>query len=252
MLANTLPGVLIITIIGFLESISSAKVIALKFGYSVDSTQELMGLGIANIVAPLGLFPSTGSLSRTSVNAETGGQTQMSSILSGGLLAIVVFSILPWFESLPEVTLACIIIVAVIGMADTHTPFQLWKTDKADFMVWLATFVLTLTLGVEAGILFGTLLSVIFVLKVSARPHYAIIGRVKQEGGGFIDNSDPIYRNVIHYGDVTVEDPHVRIIRFDSQLFFANSEFFQEKVSDLALPEMDLSHHVCRSTYFAV
>lgn len=248
-LGNMIPGVLTITLIGFLESISGSKVVAIRFGYTVDSSQEFMGLGASNIIAPLGIFPGTGCLPRTAVSADTGGKTQAATILSGLLLIVVIFSILPWFESLPDVTLASIIISGVVGMIDIQTPRKLWSLEKTDFLVWLATFVCTLALGVEAGVAFGTILSLIFVLKVSARPHYALLGRVKH-GSGLEDDSMPIYRNVRDYGyDKTIEDPHVRIVRFDSQLFFANSEFFQDKISDFALPEIDWSHHVSSLTY---
>eukprot|EP01138_Halocafeteria_seosinensis_P007878 gb/GECG01008049.1/.p1 GENE.gb/GECG01008049.1/~~gb/GECG01008049.1/.p1 ORF type:complete len:776 (+),score=67.80 gb/GECG01008049.1/:1-2328(+) len=230
-----LPSVIVISILGFIESFSVAKTYALKSGDKLDADQELVGLGFANAVGGLlGAFPTTGGLSRTAVHADAGVKTQVSGLISGVLLLLVIFFLLPLFELLPEVTLASIIIVAITGMVDFSVPVRLWKINRSDFSAWCVTFLLTLLVGVEPGVLFGTLFSLLVVLKNASRPHWAVLGLLKSSSP---DN--PVYRNTKNYPYSTEEEPGVRILRFDSQLFFANSEYFVTNVTELGTHKID-------------
>jgi MFS superfamily sulfate permease-like transporter len=230
-----LPAVIVISIVEFIESFSVAKTYALKSGDKLDADQELVGLGFANTVGGIvGAFPTTGGLSRTAVHADAGVKTQLSGFISGVLLLLVIFFLLPLFELLPEVTLASIIIVAITGMMGFSVPVRLWRINRSDFFVWCLTFLLTLLVGVEPGVLFGTLFSLLVVLRNASRPHWAVLGLLK---GSTPDN--PVYRNIKYYPYSTQEEPGVRILRFDSQLFFANSEFFVSNVTELGTHKID-------------
>lgn len=227
-----------------MESVSVAKTYALKRSEDIDVDQELVGLGAANLFGGLlGAFPLTGGISRTAVNADAGARTQAAGLFTGCILTIIIFSMLPLLKNLPDVTLAAIIIVAVAGMMDFSIPFKLWRVNKGDFSSWLITIALTLIVGVEPGIVFGTLFSLLVVLKRAGRPHYAVLGRMKSS-----DASVPVYRNIRNYPYSTVEEENIRLLRFDNHLFFANAEYFADCVTKLALPSIDRSSCVSITT----
>lgn len=167
--AQLLPSAFIIAVVGFMESISVAKAMALRYDNNVDSNQELVGLGAANLFACFfSGFPTTGGFSRTSVNADAGAKTPLSSTISAIILTIAVLVLTPLFYNLPDVTLATLIIFAVTKLFDFETPRMLWAVDKSDFFVYLCTFIFTIVLGIEVGILVGAGISIVRLVKEAA------------------------------------------------------------------------------------
>lgn len=222
-----LPMILVISLVGYMESIAVAKAIANKHGYKVDPNQELVALGVANIGgAFFQAYPTTGGFSRTAVNDQAGAQTGMASLISAGIIALTVVFLTPYFYYLPMSVLASVIIVAVAGLFDTHEMKELWKKDRRDMAMLAVTFIATLSLGIEQGILVGVVLSLGVVIYSSARPHSTELGRL---------GDSKTYRNITRYTDATVRDD-VLIYRFDSPLYFANVEFFRD----------DLEEHIAR------
>lgn len=219
-----LPTILVISLVGYMESIAVAKAIANKHGYKVDPNQELVGLGLANIGgAFFQSYPTTGGFSRTAVNDQAGARTGMASIISAVIIALTVLLLTPLFYYLPMAVLASIIMVAVAGLFDTEEMKYLWKTDRKDLAMLATTFVATLALGIEEGILVGVILSLVMVIYSSTRPHSTELGRL-----GTTKN----FRNVKRYPEAKT-DKRVLIYRFDSQLFFANVTHFRDKLDDL-------------------
>ncbi|MEX2456405.1 MAG: SulP family inorganic anion transporter, partial [Balneolaceae bacterium] len=218
------PTILVIALVGYMESIAVAKTIANKHGYKVDPNQELIGLGIANIGGALfQSYPTTGGFSRTAVNDQAGSNTGMSSIISAGVIALTVLFLTPLFYYLPSAVLAAIIMVAVAGLFDTKEMKHLWKTDRKDLAMLVITFAATLALGIEEGIAVGVLISLIAVIYSSSKPHSTELGRLGES---------KTFRNVKRYKEAKTED-RVLIYRFDSQLYFANVEHFRDTIDEL-------------------
>lgn len=223
-LTQILPVVLVISLVGYMESIAIAKAIANKKQYKVDSNQELIGLGAANIGgAFFQSFPVTGGLSRTAVNNQAGAETPLAAIISAILVALTVAFLTPLFYFLPKSVLAAIIIVAVSTLFDVKAIKHLWHTDRRDLALLLITFAATLLLGIEDGIALGVIMSLIIVIYNTTKPHTAELGRLGDSYN---------YRNIERYQAARI-DPELVIFRFDSPLYFASSNAFLDQSTSL-------------------
>ena len=161
-----LPTALAIALVSFMESIAVAKAIQSKNkNYQVVPNQELKALGMSNIVGSFfQSFPVTGGFSRTAVNDQAGAKTGLASIISAVLVTLTLLVLTPLFYYLPNAILAAVIMVAVAGLFDYKEVIHLWKVDRGDALMLLVTFVGTLALGIEQGILLGVVLSLAMVI----------------------------------------------------------------------------------------
>lgn len=219
---SLLPIALAISLVSFMESIAVAKAIQARHkNYELVPNQELIALGLANLGgAFFQSYPTTGGFSRTAVNDQAGARTGMASIISAVLIILTLLFLTPLFYYLPKAILASVIMVAVFGLIDIKEAIHLWHANRSDFWMLLATFAATLLLGIEQGIGLGVILSLAMVIFRASRPHIASLGRVP---GTFL------YRNIDRFEQVEKRED-VLIIRFDAQLFFANSGYFKETV----------------------
>jgi len=222
LIERLLPMAATISLIAFMESIAVAKAIQKKHkDYQVDANQELIGLGLANIAGSFfQAFPSTGGFSRTAVNDQAGAKTGMAAIISAILIALSLLFLTPLFYYLPKTILASIIMVAVFGLIDIKEVKHLWRTDRHDLVLLLITFVATLALGIENGILLGVGLSILLIILKTTRPHYAILGKLPTTG---------VYRNIKRFTDAEV-DPEILVFRFDARIYFANVQYFTDSI----------------------
>ena len=222
---SLLPIALAIALVSFMESIAVAKAMVHRHrDYKLDSNQELIGLGAANIGGSFfQSFPVTGGFSRTAVNDQAGAKTGLSSIISAGLIGITLLFLTPLFTYLPNAILASVIIVAVIGLIDIKEMIFLWKTKRDDFSMLAVTFLATLFIGIEEGIATGVVISLVMVIYRSTKPHVAVLGKIP---------GTHAYRNIKRFPHVEQHED-ILIIRFDSQLYFANVEYFKEKLRKL-------------------
>lgn len=222
-LTDLLPAALTLALIAFMEAISVAKALQAKHKseYQIQPNQELIGLGLANIVGSMfGSYPTTGGFSRSAVNEQSGAKTNLAAIISAGLIALTLLFLTPLFYYLPKAILASVIMVAVFGLIDFKLPGYLWKTRKEDFYMLLTAFVVTLAIGIKEGILISVAMSLVAMIYRSTKPHYAVLGKLPQ-------TTD--YRNVERYTEVKIL-PDVLIIRYDAELYFANANHFVESV----------------------
>jgi len=226
-----LPIAITISLVGFMESIAVAKAIQARHKtYEVDSNQELIGLGLANIGgAFFSAFPTTGGFSRTAVNDQAGAKTGMASIVSALLIVLTLLFLTPLFYYLPNAILASVIMVAVFGLIDYKEAIHLWKVDKRDFVMLMTTFFATLTLGIEEGILLGVVLSLAMVLYRSTYPHMAVLGKV---------DGTTQYRNIKRFPQAR-QFNGILVVRFDAPLFFANISYLKEKIEKMAAARED-------------
>mmetsp|Transcript_30585 Transcript_30585/g.45584 ORF Transcript_30585/g.45584 Transcript_30585/m.45584 type:complete len:729 (-) Transcript_30585:804-2990(-) len=213
--------ILSIVIVGFMESIAIAKQLAGKHNYEIDSSKELVGLGVANMCGGLfGGYPLTGSFSRSAVNNEAGAKSGVSGIVTATLVMIVVLFLTPVFELLSFPTLASIVISGVVSLVDYEEAIYLWKVHKFDFGVWMVAFLGTLFLGVELGLGLAVCLSLLLVIFESAYPHTAILGRLP---------GTTQYRNIKNYRQAELYDG-ILVVRVDAPIYFANAQNIRDKV----------------------
>ena len=223
-----LPIALTISLVGFAESFAVAKTIQAKHkNYRLNANQELTALGLANFGAAFFQgYPVTGGFSRTAVNNDAGAKTTLSSIFSAILIVLTLLFFTGLFYNLPSAILAAVVLVAVSGLIDFKEPVHLWHKDKADFAMLVATFVITLTLGIETGIISGMVLSLLVIIYRASRPHIAQLGRVPGTN---------TFRNITRFKNLEVRDD-LLMVRIDGPIYFANVEFIKDKL-DLWISE---------------
>jgi len=207
----TVP-VLILALIGMVQNITMAQALAVRRRERVDANAELVGLGIANIVAAFyGGMPVGGGLSRSAVNVAAGAQTPLASIVAGVFMWCIVAAGTHWFARLPLAVLAASIVIAALSMIDVKAFRQAWSYDRADALALLGTALGVLLLGLEQGIALGIGLSLATLLVRASTPHIAVIGRIA---------GSEHFRNVERHGVETI--PGVLLLRIDESLFFGN------------------------------
>ncbi|MBA5779450.1 sulfate permease [Stappia sp. F7233] len=213
---------LLISIIGFVESISVAQTLAAKKRQRIDPDQELIGLGAANLGAAFtGGYPVTGGFARSVVNFDAGAATPAAGAFTALGLAIAAVALTPLIYFLPKATLAATIIVAVLSLVDFSILKKTWAYSKSDFSAVAATIALTLGLGVEVGVSAGVLLSIGLHLYKTCRPHVAEVGLVPDSQH---------FRNVNRHRVET--DAGLLTLRVDESLYFVNARFIEDLIQD--------------------
>lgn len=217
------PIALSIAFVSFMESIAVAKAIQSRHkDYEVSANQELVALGLANIAGSFfQSYPVTGGFSRTAVNDQAGAKTTIASIISALVVGLTLLFLTPLFYYLPNAILASVIMVAVFGLVDIKEAKFLWRTDKRDFWLMMVSFLATLGLGIEEGILVGVVLSLAMIIYNTAYPHHAELGRIP---------GSSVYRNKKRFEEVQLRTD-ILIMRFDAQLYFANVDHFRHALN---------------------
>jgi SulP family sulfate permease len=223
---------LLITLIGFVESVSVAQSLALKRQQRIQPNRELLGLGAANVASALsGGYPVTGGFARSVVNFAAGAHTPLAGVISAGLMALVIAALTGLFYYLPHAVLAATIIVAVTSLIDVQTLKEAWHYDRADALSLLATAAGVVALGVEVGILMGVALSLAVLVWRSSRPHMAVVGRVP---------GTEHFRNIDRHSVETV--PGLLALRVDESLFFANATVLEDRIEGLLSEDAAVRH----------
>jgi SulP family sulfate permease len=219
------PTIFTVTIICIVESIAIAKVLQAKHGdYQIRANQELIALGISKIGgAFFQSIPTSGSFTRSAVNNESGARSGFASIFTATLIGLTLVFLTPLFYFLPKSILAAIILLSVKSLFDWKEAKHLWQTHRSDFYMMLTTFIVTLILGIEEGVLAGVVLSICMVLFRSSKPHIAILGKLPESIN---------YRNIDRF-ESAKEPEDILVIRFDDQLYFGNASYFQETIQEL-------------------
>lgn len=211
---------LMISVVGFVESVSVAQTLAARKRQRIAPNQELIGLGAANLLAAFsGGFPVTGGFARSVVNADAGAETPAAGAFTALGLALAAVALTPLIFFLPKATLAATIIVAVLGLVDFGILSRTWAYSRADFAAVAVTILVTLGLGVERGVASGVLLSLLMFLYRTSRPHVAEVGLVP---------GSQHFRNVLRHQVVT--RPNLLTLRIDGSLWFANARFLEDLI----------------------
>lgn len=235
--ALSMPA-LLISIIGYVESVSVGRTLGAKRQERIDADQELIGLGAANVASAFsGGLPVSGGFSRSVVNFDAGAVSQAASLMTAAMIALVSLFLTPLLYSLPAATLAATIIVAVTALVDFSVIGKTWKISKGDSIAILVTMFLTLGFGVEAGVSAGIMVSIGLHLYRTSKPHIAEVG--------LIPGSEH-FRNVRRY---EVESyPQILTLRLDESLFFANAAFLEERVQVATFINGEIAHVILMCT----
>ncbi len=225
---------LLISVVGFVESVSVGQTLAAKRRQRIAPDQELVALGASNLGAALtGGFPVTGGFARSVVNFDAGAQTPAAGVFTAAGILLATLFLTPALYYLPQATLAATIIVAVLSLVDFGILRRTWAYSKPDFAAVAATLLATLALGVEPGLLVGVGVSLALYLWRTSRPHIATVGLVP---------GTEHFRNVLRHAVRT--SPALLSLRVDESLYFANARSLEDHVNDAVAAQPALRHVV--------
>lgn len=225
---------LLISVVGFVESVSVGQTLAAKRRQRIEPDQELVALGASNLSAAFtGGFPVTGGFARSVVNFDAGAQTPAAGVYTALGITLASLFLTPALYFLPQATLAATIIVAVLSLVDLGILKRTWAYSRTDFMAVLATLLMTLAQGVEVGLVVGVAVSLALFLYRTSRPHIAEVGLVA---------GTEHFRNVLRHEVATT--PQLVSLRVDESLYFANARALEDRINDLVAERPQLRHVV--------
>jgi len=233
-----LPAAVLISLIGFVESVSVAQTLAAKRRERISPDRELTALGAANLAAAVsGGYPVSGSLARSVVNFNAGARTAIAGVWTAAGIALLALLFAPLFLYLAQAVLAATIIVAVLSLVDLPALKRTWTYSKTDFAAMAATIAGVLAVGVETGVVAGVATSIALLLWESSRPHVAVVGLVP---------GTEHFRNVRRHRVVTSRT--VLSVRVDGSLYFANTRYLEDCIYDQVVTRPELKHVVLMCT----
>jgi len=221
---------IVIAIVAFVDSTSTAQKLASRARERIDSDKELLGLGASNIVAGLtGGYPINGSMSRSAVNFTAGGRTPFVGVLVASFMALTAVFFTPILEYLPLAVLAALIIVACFSLFDFKGLLRTYRYSRADGITAIATLFAVLLLGVQWGVLVGVVLAMALHIRSTLKPHIVLVGRFP---------GTQHYRDAVRFNVETHEK--VKTLRIDESLYFANARYLEDHIATLVSesPEM--------------
>lgn len=238
LIGSLTSAAIIITIVGFMESVAVAKVYARRNRYDIVPNQEFIALGLANVAAgTFGGYPVTGGFSRTAVNANAGARTPLASLITAVVVLVTLAFLTPLFESLPQAALGAIIIMAVVNLVDIAEMRHIAAVKRSDIIPMAIAFVATLALGIELGIAIAIVASMIVVFVRMSSPHTAVLGRIE---------GTTSYRNLLRFPEA-ITTPGVRVVRIDAAISYVNASFVKRLVleqAELIEPDMHTGRRV--------
>ena len=221
---SLLSAAVVIALVGFMESFAMAKAMSARTKQRIDPNQELIGQGVANLGgAFFQSYPACGSFTGSAINLQAGAKTGLAMVFNGLFVVATLLFLTPYLHHLPKATLAVIILLAVTSLITPAALKHTWNASRADGLVALATFVVTLLAAphLDKGILIGAVLAVVLFLYRTMKPRVVQLGR----------HPDGALRDLgVHPGLPT--SPNVIALRFDASLYFANVALFEDAVLD--------------------
>lgn len=225
---------LLISVVGFVESVSVGQTLAAKRRQRIVPDRELVALGASNLGAGLtGGFPVTGGFARSVVNFDAGAQTPAAGIFTAVGILLAALLLTPALYYVPQATLSATIVVAVLSLVDLRILRSTWAYSRSDFSAVVVTLLVTLTVGVETGLVAGVVLSLLLYLYKTSRPHIAEVGLLP---------GTEHFRNVLRHPVRT--SAHVASLRVDESLYFANARVLEDRVNALVAERPQLKHLV--------
>ena len=223
---------LLISVVGFVESVSVGQTLAAKRRQRIEPDQELVALGASNLSAAFsGGFPVTGGFARSVVNFDAGAVTPAAGVFTAVGITLASLFLTPALYYLPQATLAATIVVAVLSLVDFGILKSTWRFSKIDFIAVATTLLATLLVGVESGLVMGVVVSLALFLFRASRPHIATVGLVP---------GTEHFRNVLRH-EVRVS-PKLVCLRVDASMFFANARGVEDRINAEVAARPELEH----------
>ena len=223
-LTQLIAAAFTIALVSFMEAISVGRTFAQQFRYDIHPNRELIALGFANMAGGVtGGYPIAGGFSRTAVNVRAGAKTQLAALITCAVVVITLLVLTRAFFYLPKAALSAIIVAAVTGLIDVSGAAEVYRVKRADFYLLVLTFVATLSLGIQWGILVGVAASLLLFLVRTTRPYFAVLGRVPES---------QTYLNIARHPHAETI-PGIILVRVDAQFYFGNVSFLKETVRSL-------------------
>ncbi len=218
---NLLAFAAALAVLGFLSSMTIIKAAESKTSIAESNpNKELRALGLANIVgAFFQSYVASASFSRSSILMGSGARSRWAVLFSALLVGFSLFVLTPLFTHIPMASLSAIVLFSLIQLLSFQYPKMLWQQARAEFLVFLCTFIITLYVGIIEGLVLGILASLIVWVARSVKPHYAVLGKIK---------NTHYYKNINRFSQDVEQDEHLLLFRFDAPLFFANKDYFNE------------------------
>jgi len=208
-------------LLAYIETVSAAKAMAQKHGYKIDPQQELLALGVANLATAFGQsYPVSGGLSQTAVNDKAGAKTPISLVFASMTIALCLLLLTGLLKDLPNVVLACIVIVAVKGLIDIKAFAHLWKTNRTEFYIALTAVIGVLIFGILEGVLIAAIVTLALVIKSVSRPYVAILGRIP---------GTRRYSDVVRNPDNELFQD-IFLFRVESSIYYFNTDFIESHI----------------------
>lgn len=225
---------LLISVVGFVESVSVGQTLAAKRRQRIVPDRELVALGASNLGAAFtGGFPVTGGFARSVVNFDAGAQTPAAGVFTAVGILVAALLLTPALYFVPQATLSATIVVAVLSLVDLSILRSTWAYSRSDIAAVVVTLLVTLAAGVEEGLVAGVALSLLLYLYKTSRPHIAEVGLVP---------GTEHFRNVLRH-KVQVS-PRLASLRVDESLYFANVRVLEDRVNALVAERPQLQHLV--------
>ncbi|XP_051546435.1 pendrin-like [Myxocyprinus asiaticus] len=224
LIGNILGSSFSTAVVGYAVAVSVAKVYAAKHDYTVDGNQELIAFGVSNIFGGcFSSFVASTALSRTAIQESTGGKSQVAGIISAVMVMIVILALGPFLQPLQKSVLAGIVIANLKGMfmQISDVPI-LWRQNRTDCLIWIATCLASIVLGLDVGLLAGLVFEMGTVVFRTQFPSCSTLGNVQDTN---------IYKNMKDYKNIA-EIPGIKIFKCNSPIYFANIDYFKEKLRD--------------------
>jgi len=222
-LVPIIMGGVAIALVSFADTSVLSRVYAARLRTPVDPSQEMVGLGVANLAAAFFQgFPISSSSSRTAVAEAAGARTQLTGVVGAvaiGLLLVLTPNLL---KDLPHTALAAVVIAAAIGLFEVSDLRRIYRIQRWEFWLSIVCFAGVAVLGAIPGIALAIIIAVIEFLWDGWRPHSAVLGRVEGIKG---------YHDITRYPGARLI-PGLILFRWDAPLFFANADLFQKRILD--------------------
>jgi SulP family sulfate permease len=208
-------------LLAYIEGVSAARAFATKHGYPLDTRQELLGIGAANLLAAMGHgFPVAGGLSQSAVNDKAGARTSLALVFASITLALCLLFLTGLLENLPKAVLAAVVLTAVYGLLDFPALRYMWRVSRLDFLAATVALIGVLLLGILQGILLAALASILLLLARISRPHVAFLGRVPGTNS---------YSDLVRHPE-NEPLPGVIVFRPEASLIYVNADAVMESV----------------------
>ncbi|MEK6771685.1 MAG: SulP family inorganic anion transporter [Pseudomonadota bacterium] len=232
-IVQLMSAAFIIALVAFMESISMAKAIAARTRQRVEPNQELIGQGLANVTGSFfQSYPVSGSFTGSAINLDAGAKTGIASVFNGLFVAVTLLLLTPLLYYLPQTVLSAIIIMACGSLLNFEAIRRTWRANRQDGVVVIVSFMLTLVFAphLDKGVLAGAGLALVLYLYRTMQPRVAVLAR----------HPDGTLRDAQVFGLKTCE--HISVIRFDGQLYFANTSHFEDKIMERVALNPDLRY----------